>query len=29
MDGLHVGRFFQQLEAAFASPLPWLSPHRG
>jgi chloramphenicol O-acetyltransferase type A len=29
MDGLHVGRFFQQLEAACASPMPWLTPHAG
>jgi chloramphenicol O-acetyltransferase len=25
MDGLHVGRYFQQLEAVMADPLPWLA----
>ena len=29
MDGLHVGRFFQQLEAAMADPVPWLATHEG
>jgi chloramphenicol O-acetyltransferase type A len=26
MDGLHVGRFVQRLEAAMADPAPWLAP---
>ena len=26
MDGVHVGRYFQQLEAAMADPLAWLRP---
>jgi chloramphenicol O-acetyltransferase type A len=25
MDGLHVGRYFQRLEAMMADPLPWLT----
>ena len=29
MDGLHVGRYFQQMEAAMADPLPWLAPAKG
>jgi chloramphenicol O-acetyltransferase type A len=26
MDGLHVGRYVQRLEAAMADPAPWLAP---
>jgi chloramphenicol O-acetyltransferase type A len=29
MDGLHVGRYVQRLEAAMADPLPWLAPAVG
>jgi chloramphenicol O-acetyltransferase type A len=28
MDGLHVGRYVQRLEAAMAEPLAWLAPAR-
>jgi len=26
MDGVHLGRYFQALEAALADPMPWLAP---
>lgn len=26
MDGLHLGRYVQRLEAAMADPVPWLAP---
>jgi len=29
MDGLHVGRYVQRLEAAMADPWPWLTPSAG
>jgi chloramphenicol O-acetyltransferase type A len=29
MDGLHVGRYVQALEAAMAEPMAWLAPAAG